>query len=228
MFGSPEAGRRARARDGFANLERYFRDLLEHYRRAPEHNLLSAIAAARDAGDGLTADEVVATCVLLLFGGHETTTNLLSTGLLALWRWPEQRTRLAADPGLCRAAVEEFLRYDGPLKLLVRWAREDRVLSGAKIRAGDRVFLVQAAANRDPARFPEPDRLDLGRHDNAHVAFGHGIHFCLGAPLARIEAEVAFNTILARLPGLRVETEAPEYQPTILSRALARLPVRVS
>lgn len=225
VFGSPDPARQARAREGFLELEGYFKSLLARFRRLPEDNLLSVLAAAEDQGDLLSSDEVVGTCILLLFGGHETTTNLLSTGLLALARHPEQRAKLVADPSLCPSAVEEFLRYDGPLKLMVRWARADRDLRGRRIRSGDRVFLVQSAANRDPEQFPDPDRLDIARPDNHHIAFGYGIHYCLGAPLARLEARIAFTTLLSRFPRLRVETEHLRWQPTVLGRGLQRLAV---
>ncbi len=225
VFGSPDPARLERARHGFECLSDYFGSLLERFRSAPGDNLLSALAAAEEQGDLLSSDELVGTCVLLLFGGHETTTNLLSTGLLALHQNPRERARLLADPDLYRSAVEEILRWDGPLKLMVRWAREPRAVRGVEIRAGDRVFLVQTAANRDPERFPDPDRFDLGRGDNAHLAFGHGIHFCLGAPLARLEAQIGLRTVLTRFSGFQVETDTPEWQPSILGRALQRLPV---
>jgi cytochrome P450 len=227
VFGSPEGARLERAQAGFAHLEAYFERLIERLTRDPADNLLSALCAAREAEDLLRREELIGTAVLLLFGGHETTTNLLSTGLRALALHPEQRACLAADPDLIAPAVEELLRWDGPLKLMVRRAREDRELRGCRIRAGDRVFLVMTAANRDPDVFPDPDRLDLSRVDNAHIAFGHGSHFCLGAPLARVEARIALSTVLQRFPELSVETERPEWQPSILGRSLLRLPVRL-
>ncbi len=227
VFGSPGPARLARARSGFESLADYFARLLERARRTPGDDLLSALAAAEEQGDLLSADELVGSCVLLLFGGHETTTNLLSTGVWALDRHPEQRARLTADPALDRSAVEELLRWDGPLKLMVRWAREPRSLRGREIRAGDRVFLVQSAANRDPAAFRDPDALDLARDPNPHVAFGHGIHFCLGAPLARLEAQIAFRTLLTRFPGFRVEPGARDWQPSVLGRSLLALPIEL-
>jgi cytochrome P450 len=227
VFGMAGAARGARAWRGFEALEEYFEALLERFRRTPEDNLLSAIATAEDRGDLLSADEIVGTCVLLLFGGHETTTNLLSSGLLALLRHPEERHRLDENPGLWRSAVEELLRFEGPMKLVVRRPREARSLRGHAIQPGERVFLVQAAANRDPNVFPDPDRLDVGRDPNPHVAFGHGLHFCMGAPLARMEAEVALATLLARYPDVQVTTDVPEYEPAILSRSLARLPIKL-
>lgn len=224
VFGSAAGGARlARARAGFEQLERYFARRLERVRDRGDASLLAGLAEAHERGDLLSGEELVATCILLLFGGHETTTNLISTGLWHLLRQPGARSR-AIDA----AAVEELLRYDGPIKLLVRSAIDDCEVRGRKIRAGDRVFLVQSAANRDPDQFPDPDRLDLGRSHNPHLAFGHGIHFCLGAPLARVEARVALGAVLERFPDIRVTTDTPQWQPTILSRALAGLPVQLS
>lgn len=223
--GSGGAERRDRALRGLLALERYFRDLLERLQREPADNLLSELARAEEKGDVLSADEVIATCVLLLFAGHETTANLLGTSLFHLDGHPDERRRLAESPELAAAAVEELLRFDGPTKMQVRMAKEDVELRGKRILAGQRVLLCQSAANRDPERFPDPDRLDLDRRDHEHLAFGIGIHYCLGAPLARLEAEIALAAIFARLPELRVVTDDPEWHATILSRGLASLPV---
>lgn len=221
--GGPE--RRDRALRGLLALEGYFRGLLERFQREPADNLLTELGRAEEKGDVLSADEVIATCVLLLFAGHETTANLLGTGLFHLDRHPDERRRLVENPGIAPRAVEELLRFDGPTKMQVRMAREDVELRGKRIRAGQRVLLCQSAANRDPQRFPDPDRLDLDRTDNEHLAFGIGIHHCLGAPLARLEAEIALAALAERLPGLRVATDDPEWHVTILSRGLASLPV---
>jgi cytochrome P450 len=226
--GSGAAERHDRALRGLAALEGYFRGLLERFQREPADNLLTDLARAEEKSDVLSADEVIATCVLLLFAGHETTANLLGTSILHLDRHPDERRRLAESPGLARQAVEELLRFDGPTKMQVRMAKEDVELRGKRIRAGQRVLLCQAAANRDPTRFTDPDRLDLGRLDNEHLAFGIGIHYCLGAPLARLEAEIALGTIAVELPEIRVATDAPEWHATILSRGLASLPVTVA
>jgi cytochrome P450 len=225
--GAGGAQRRDRALRGLLALESYFRDLLERFRRAPADNLLTELARAEEKGDVLSADEVIATCVLLLFAGHETTANLLGTSVFHLDRHPDARRRLAEDPGLAPRAVEELLRFDGPTKMQVRLATEDLELRGKRIRSGQRVLLCQSAANRDPERFSDPDRLDLDRTDDEHLAFGIGIHFCLGAPLARLEAEIALRAIAERLPELRVTTDDPPWQATILSRGLAALPVVV-
>ncbi len=227
VFGaSDRVGRRDRAPRGLIALERYFRALLDRYRREPADNLLSDLARAEEKGDVLSSDEVVATCVLLLFAGHDTTANLLANGVFHLGRNPDEWQRLGQDRRLAASAVEELLRYDGPTKMQVRIAKEGVELGGKGIRAGQRLLLCQAAANRDPARFRDPDRLDLGRTDNDHVAFGLGIHHCLGAPLARLEGQVAFSALAERLPGLRV-VESPAWRPTILGRGLDALPVCV-
>jgi len=230
VFGASGArsDRRDRAPVGLRALERYFRDLLDRYQREPADNLLTALSRAEEADDVLTADEVIATCVLLLFAGHETTTNLLASSFLRLHEYPAERERLAADPGLAAGAVEEMLRYDGPSKMMVRMAAKDVEIGGRQIHAGQRVFLLQVAANRDPAQFAEPDRLDFGREPNEHLAFGIGIHYCLGAPLARLEAEIALPALVRRLPRLRVTTDDLRWQPTMLSRGLESLPVALA
>jgi len=227
VFGEAVEDRRQRAKHGLLELEAYCRSLLARAKRENAETLLGTLSRAEEQGDVLSDDEVVATCILLLFAGHETTTNLLASGVLSLDRAPEEKLRLAADPALAASAVEEFLRYEGPLKMQVRIATEDLELAGRKLGRGQRVFLIQAAANRDPARFADPDRLDLGRRDNDHMAFGYGIHHCLGAPLARLEGQIAFLRLVERLPSLRVTTERPEWRQTILSRSLKSLPVAV-
>ncbi len=224
--GSMATDRRDRAVRSLKELESYFVDLLARRRREPQEDLLSALTLAEEQGDALSADEVVATCILLLFAGHETTTNLIANGFLALERNPRERDHLR-DRGVTSAAIDEILRFEGPTKIQVRVALEDLEMRGRTIRAGDRVFLIQAAANRDPDRFTEPDVLDLSREDNEHVGFGYGIHFCLGAPLARLESEVVFGTLPVRLPELRTDTAGPTWRSTILARGIERLPVRL-
>lgn len=217
--------RRQRAQQALLELVDYLRAIIEARRQAPRDDLISALLAAKERDDLLSEDEIIATCVLVLFGGHETTTNLISSSVHALLRHPEQMDKLRNDPSLIATAVEEFLRYDGPSKSMVRLALEDYELRGRQIRKGQRLLLVQSAANHDPEQFADPDRLDIIRQPNPHVAFGYGIHFCLGAPLARIETQIAINTLLRRLPGLRLQTEQLEWHPTIVSRALKALPV---
>jgi cytochrome P450 len=226
VFGAAgRAERRDRAIGGLRALEAFFRDLLARYQREPADNLLTELSRAEEKGDVLSADEVIATCVLLLFAGHETTTSLLASGTLHLDRHPAERRKLAERPELGAPAVEELVRYDGPSKMQVRIAREDFELRGRRIRAGQRLMLCQAAANRDPEQFPDPDRLDLTRGRNDHLGFGLGIHFCLGAPLARLEAQIAFTALARGLPGLRVVTERPQWHPNVLGRGLTSLAV---
>jgi cytochrome P450 len=165
-------------------------------------------------------------CTLLLFGGHETTTNLLSSGVLALLRHPDQADRLRAAPALARCAVEELLRFDGPARISARVVAEQLELRGQTLHAGERVYLVLAAANRDPERFERPDDLDLDRDPNPHIGFGIGRHYCLGAPLARLEGAIVIPRVFARLRSLRLDDDALAWQPTLLSRSLRALPVR--
>jgi len=229
VFGATgRTDRRERAIGGLRALEVFFRDLLARYQKEPAENLLTELSLAEEKGDVLSADEVIATCILLLFAGHETTTSLLASGTLHLDRHPAERRKLAARPDLAASAVEELVRYDGPSKMQLRIAREDFELAGRPIRAGQRVMLCQLAANRDPGRFPDPDRLDLEREQNDHLGFGLGIHFCLGAPLARLEAQIAFGALARRLPGLRVTTEHPQWHPNVLGRSLTALAVAVA
>lgn len=229
IFGiGDEAERRVRARKGLAELRSYFEDVLAELARKPREGLLNSLAEAKEAGDRLSADEVIGTCVLLLFAGHETTTNLIANGILVLADHPEVVREMTEKPEDLPSVVEEILRFDGPLKLMVRLARQERELRGQKIRPGDRVFLIQAAANRDPLRFEEPDRFDITRRDRTHVAFGHGIHFCLGAPLARVEGQIALGELFRRHPNLRIESGKPSWQASILSRSLEELPVTLA
>jgi cytochrome P450 len=214
-----------RADQAARDLGRYFRDALDRHRGGPTGGLLAALAGAEDRGDRLSAEELAANATLLLHAGHETTTHLIGNGLLALLRHPDQLRRLRAEPGLVPTAVEEFLRYDSPVQLTYRIAREDFDFAGKPIREGQVVHLVLAAANRDPAQFPDPDRLDVARSPNAHVAFGHGHHYCLGAHLARLEALVAFQTLLQRFPTLRLGGGPVEHQEHYILRGLKSLPV---
>jgi cytochrome P450 len=207
------------------SLAQYFRELIAERRKAPRGDLLSALIAAEESGDTLTEEELLATCVLLLIAGHETTVNLIGNGTLALLRHPDQLRRLRENPALIVSAVEELLRFDGPVQRTARVPNADLTIGGKKIPAGSMVMPFIAAADRDPAQFPHPDRLDLGRADNRHIAFGWGIHFCLGAPLARVEAQIAINTLLKRCPKLALATDAPEYRLSLTLRGLTHLPV---
>jgi pimeloyl-[acyl-carrier protein] synthase len=206
-------------------LRGYLGGLIAERRAHPAGDLLSALIAAEDQGHQLSEAELVSMCVLLLVAGHETTVNLIANGMLALLRHPEARARLQTDAALARSAVEELLRYDSPVQFTSRHALEDLDVGGRRVRAGETVVAVLGAANRDPAQFPDPDRLDLARAPNRHLAFGGGIHFCLGAPLARMEAAVAIPAMLARLPGLELGPGPPVRRDTVTLRGLASLPV---
>jgi pimeloyl-[acyl-carrier protein] synthase len=206
-------------------LTQYFRELIAERRTAPRADLLSGLIAAEERGDTLSEEELLATCTLLLIAGHETTVNLVGNGTLALLRHPDQRRRLRENPELIGSAVEELLRYDGPVQRTARIPSEDVVIGGRTIGKGEMVLPFIGAADRDPAHFPLPDRLDITRADNRHIAFGWGIHFCLGAPLARVEGQIAINTLVQRLPKLALATEVPEYRQSLTLRGLAALPV---
>ena len=204
---------------------RYFASLAARLRDQPRDDLLSAMVLAEEQGDKLSVEELLANAFLLLAAGHETTTNLIGNGLLALLRHPDQLQRLRDDPSLIGSAVEEFLRYEGPVKYLARAAYDDLTIGDQRIRKGQTVVFSLAAADRDPEQFPDPARLDVGRRPNRHLAFGHGIHFCLGAPLARLEGQIAFDLILRRFPDLHLATDVVEWQPNHIFRALKALPV---
>ena len=220
---APDALDRAlQARRG---LRGYLRGLVAERRGHPTGDLLTALIAAEDHGHQLSEAELVSMCVLLLVAGHETTVNLIANGTLALLHHPKARAQLQADPGLIGSAVEELLRYDSPVQFTSRHALVDLEIGGCRVRAGETVIAVLGAANRDPAQFNDPDRLDLARRPNRHVAFGGGIHFCLGAPLARLEARIAIPALLARLPGLEPGPEPPVRRDTVTLRGLASLPV---
>jgi len=206
-------------------LADYFRGLVAERRKTPRADLLSALISAEEQGDKLSERELLASCVLLYVAGHETTVNLIGNGLLALLRHPDQLRQLAADPSLIHSAVEELLRYDGPVQRTGRLAGADVELRDKKIAKGTLVLGLIGAANRDPEHFPDPDRLDITRRDNRHIAFGTGIHFCLGASLARVEGQIAINTILRRLPGITLATLTPEWRSSATLRALKALPV---
>ena len=218
-----EVGQRSMA--GRRGLAEYFRELIAQRRAAPREDMLSALIAAEEAGDKLNEDELLATCILLLVAGHETTVNLIGKGTLALLRHPAELRRLHDDPGIIGTAVEELLRFDGPVQRTARIPSEDIVIGGRTIPKGEMVMPFLGAADRDPAQFPDPQRLDLTRADNRHIAFGMGIHFCLGAPLARMEGQIAINTLLKRLPKLALATDKPEFRQSLTLRGLQTLPV---
>lgn len=203
----------------------YFHAMVRERRLAPRDDLLQALIAAEERGDALTEEELISNCMLLLAAGHETTTNLIGNGLLALLRHPDQLRALRDDPALAPVAINELLRYDSPVQLTDRIAVADLELAGVPVYAGQYVSVVIGAANRDPAQFPDPDRLDIRRQDNRHLAFGYGVHFCLGAALARLEGQVALTTMLRRLPQMRLAVEEPVWHHSVVFRALQSLPI---
>jgi cytochrome P450 len=205
----------------------YMRGIIAERRRAPGADLISGMIEAQEERDALSDAELLATSNLLLIAGHETTTNLIGNGLLALLRHPAELARLRANPGLLPGAIEELLRYDSPVQATARVATEDVTLGAETVTKGALLFTLIGAANRDPEVFPEPDRLDVGREDNRHLSFGFGAHYCLGANLARLEAEVAFRALLDRFPKLALETEQVQYRPNPFLRGLVSLPVAV-
>jgi cytochrome P450 len=190
--------------------------------------MISSLLEGDGSGERLSDEEMKGMCALMLFAGHETSMNTITSTVYQLLRNPDQLALLRADPKLAGKAVEEGLRIDGAIKVLQRWVVENFTLRGKDIRAGERVFLLLSAANRDPERFADPDRFDLLRSPNPHVAFGKGIHTCIGAMLARLEMRIAVARLIERLPHLRLADEAfaPEWLPSIASRAMRELPLR--
>jgi hypothetical protein len=216
-----------RARRASDELSGYLATIAEERRSEPRDDLLSALLRAEEAGDQLTRKEVLSTCLLLLVAGNETTTNLIGSGVLALLRHPDQHARLREDPALLPNAVEEMLRFDGPVQLTSRFPLEDVAWPGGRVfRKGQQVLLGIAAANRDPEANPHPERFDVTRAEVRHLAFGQGVHFCLGAALARLEARHAIGALVRRFPGLRL-AEAPVWGDNTILRGPRALPVRV-
>jgi cytochrome P450 len=206
----------------------YLRALFEEKRANPGDDLVSALVRAEEAGDRLSEDELLGMVFLLLVAGHETTVNLIGNGVLALLQHPDQLRKLEEDPSLIKPAVEELLRYDGPVETSTeRFAREDVEIGGQVIPRGEMVLVVLAAADHDPERFSDPDELDITRTDNRHLAFGKGIHHCLGAPLARMEGQIAISTLLRRMRNLRLKgsPESLSWRPGMILRGLRGLPV---
>ncbi len=207
-------------------LRDYLVDLIAHFEQHPGENLISVLLE-KEGDDALSRQELVATCTLLLFGGHETTTNLIGNGMLALLSNRDQLARLQSDPSLIDSAVEEIVRFDGPARATVRLVREAHEIDGRQLSPGERVFLINLAANRDPAAYADPDGLDIARSASNHTGFGVGIHYCLGAPLARLEARLAIMGLIESFPELELSTtpEALDWHPTMLSRGLIELPL---
>lgn len=222
---SQDAAGRASATAAGQRLFGYLAETIAARRCAPREDLISAMIEAQEERDALTDAELLATSNLLLLAGHETTTNLIGNGLLALLREPDEWRRLCATPSLLPSAIEELLRFDGPVQATVRVALEDVAIDEHVIPEGALVLVSIGAANHDPASFAEPDRLDLARDPNPHLAFGFGTHFCLGAPLARLEAQLAFSALTRRFPKLALLDDRPAYRPNPVLRGLVRLDV---
>ncbi len=203
----------------------YFRAAIREQHEHPRDGLIQALMSAEIEGSRLTEEEVIANVIVTMVGGQETTTNLIGNGLLSLLRHPDQLHKLRDDSSLIPSAVEELLRYESPSQHTARLARDDVQMGGRLIRQRQAVIAVMGAANRDPERFPDPDRLDITRKDNRHVAFGWAAHFCFGAPLARIEGQIAFETILRRLPRLTLDPGPLVWRQNLGLRGLAALPV---
>ena len=198
----------------------FLRNLANERRRNPQDDLITALVQVEEAGERLTMDELISTCVLLLNAGHEATVNAVGNGMWALLQHPDQFSQLIADPSLIPTAIEELLRYDTPLQLFRRWVLEDMEYGGFQFKVGDELGLMFGAANRDPARFPNADRLDIRRADNPHITFGGGLHFCMGAPLARLELQIAYTTLLTRLRNQRLTDAAPVFKDAYVIRGL--------
>ena len=217
----------AAAESATKEMTDFFRALITERRGVPRADVLSELVHVDDAGDRFTEDELIATCILLLFAGHETTTNHIANGLAALLRFPGEVQRLRADPALAQRAVEELLRYDGPTTAQGRVVQVEHELHGRTLKPGDRVFLMINSANRDPRAYPDPDRVILERDGVPHLAFGFGLHICLGFPLARLEGEVSLPAVLARFRGIEPAGEA-RWLDSLVFRGMAEFPVRVT
>ena len=214
-----------RAASSLAELSGYLTELSSARRAQPKNDLLTALVKAVDHGERLTEEELIANVVILLSAGHETTSNLIGNGLLALLRHPDEMQKLRTRPKLAGPAVEEMMRYDNPVQIAYRSAAEELEIGGKHIQKGQLINSILAAGNRDPERYSEPDRFDITRDEGRHLGFGLGIHFCIGAPLVRLEAQIAFNTILRRFPGMQLATTDLEWQEHPIFRGVKSLPV---
>ncbi|MFH8391434.1 cytochrome P450 [Streptomyces sp. NPDC018036] len=226
---APDPARPSLAREAVGHLVSFFTGLIAAKRSDPADDLLSALIAVRDEEDRLTEDELTSLAFLVLFAGYENTVHLIGNAVLTLLRHPDQLAELRAEPTRTGAVVEELARYDGPVPLAIRrFPTEDLTIGGVTVPAGETVLLSLAAAHRDPDRFPDPDRFDIDRDATGHLALGHGIHYCLGAPLARMETEIALTALLDRFPELALDVPPGElrWRPSMRSRGLLTLPVR--
>lgn len=206
-------------------MEDYMRGVIADHRARPRNDLMTLLLRAEDSGQMLDEQELLASCVSLLFGGHETTTNLIGNGVLALLQNPAQLGRLRAEPELIGSAVEEILRYDSPVQRMGRVVAEEVTIREKTLKVGDRVFMVMGAANRDPSQFEQPDALDIGRTDNRHLSLGLGIHFCIGAALGRLEAQLAISELVRRAPKLALGDAPLAWMENLTIRGVKALPV---
>ncbi|KGE04962.1 cytochrome P450 [Pseudohaliea rubra] len=214
------------AEEGAIAMAAYFREAIREREQHPGNDLITHLLALREVDDALTEDEVIGTSMLFLFGGHETTTNLIGNGVRVLLTHPAEKERLMTEPALVDSAIEEILRYDGPTGASVRLVKHSHSMHGVHLEAGERVFVMINAANRDPRAWEEPDRFDITRSPNLHLTFNYGPHFCMGAPLARLEGQVAIGEVLRRLPGLTLAAEEYDYMDTMIMRGVRSMPVR--
>ncbi len=207
------------------DLDAYFLPIVQQRREEPKEDIVSGLARAEEEGDRLNETEMLTMLRLLLIAGNETTVNLIGNGMLALMRNPDQLQRLRDDPALIPSAIEELLRFDSPVQTDFRRATEDYELNGFALKKGDEMVLLIGGANRDPEQFGEPDRLDIGREEGSHISFGRGIHHCIGAPLARLEARIALEVLLERFADIRLADPAPRFRNSVVLRGLLSLPV---
>jgi cytochrome P450 len=218
--------RAPRVRRSIEEMFQYFGAAVYEHKKDPSRNdLISAFLGAEQEGDRLTDDEVIANTIMTMVGGQETTTSLIGNGLLTVLQHPDQLQELRGDVSLIPSAVEEMLRFESPIQHTARMTTEDLELGGKQIHKRQAVIAVLAAANRDPERFTDPDQFDINRQDNRHMAFGWASHFCFGAPLARLEAQIAFETLFRRMPDLGLQLDEPEWQENLCYRGLTQLPV---
>ena len=222
-----EPARYERVQRGTHAMAAFFRELIALRRIDPGEDVISLMIAATDEEGRLSEDELVATCILMLFGGHETTTSLLTNAVNALLDHPQALARLRSEPTLMPSAVEEFLRYDGPSNAIARVVAREHAIGETVLKPGERVYAMVAAANRDPRQFPRPQALELDRSPNRHLTFGHGIHFCLGAPLARLEGQACLGALLERYPRIARGMGTPQWLDAMVMRGLTHLPVRL-
>ncbi len=217
----------AQVRRAHEEMSEYFARVFDERRRAPQGDLVSALATVEEDGQRLDATDLLSITSLILGAGHETTTNLIANGVLALLRHPAEARRLVEQPGIAESAVDELLRYDSPVQMTDRIALDDCEVGGRRVLAGQIVGVMIGAANRDPAAYPDPDRLDLARTGEPHVAFGQGLHYCIGAALARVEAQIALPALFRRFPGLSAGPDALRYRASLVLRGPVALPLRI-